>query len=308
MSDTETKKERLEPTEEQSIYIRYSDELKDTMSELLADFNESGVIKGKNFYILTFADAQEKGAKQTAFEKKLEGKDCTISNYKKSIRTLRVEEAKKKVYVAEFGEEIDESALRGAFEKFGAIEDVILMRSPAKNNKPYAFVKFEEADAAKKAVEEGAQLGGEKALVEQSRPKRFVPREAYNRQSLQNSVMIANYDSSVSKDSIKKKAAENGRIDSFRFMEDHAIVIYRYPKHAEKAISNIDGVVVEGKTLKAVTAPKAVYYNSSRGFRGGRRGRGRGRRRGNRGRRRTEGGRKGGEATEQTSQVKDEAD
>ncbi|MES1922285.1 Polyadenylate-binding protein 4 [Bonamia ostreae] len=282
MSDSETKSKKIEPSEERSIYIRFGEDTKDDLLALVADYKEDAVIQGANFCILTYEDENKKNSEKAVIEQKLQGKSCTVADYKKSIRQIRAEESKRKVYVAEFGDEVTEENLRKAFEKYGTIDEVILLRSPAKDNKPYAFIKFEDVSSAEKAAEEGVELEGEKAVVEQSRPKRFTPRFRSTGAPLRNAVMIANYDASVPKESIRKQAEGNGEVVSFRFSKDHAIVAYKNPKMAEKAIANINGAKVNDKTLMAVAAPKSMLFGSSR-FRGGRGRRGRGRRRNRRG-------------------------
>lgn len=69
--------------------------------------------------------------------------------------------------------EVDEAALRDAFESYGPIQDVTLLRHDDGRSKGVGFVRFRDTDAAKAALEkDGQELMGRPLRVQVAKDRR----------------------------------------------------------------------------------------------------------------------------------------
>lgn len=211
--------------------------------------------------------------------KKLDGvtiDDCTLNVVKFVKRQDRAGHNNwTNLYIKHFPDTWDENKINELFSKFGTIVNVALAKDEEGRNKGFAFLNYQDHEAAAKAVEEmndkvlDENQEGKKPLYV-SRAQKKTERSREIKQKLETlaqernskyqgmNLYVKNIADSVSDDKFREAFAKFGTITSARIMrEDNeaktskgfGFVCFSSVEEATKALNEMNGKPFEGKPL-----------------------------------------------------------
>jgi polyadenylate-binding protein len=181
------------------------------------------------------------------------------------------------VYVKNLAETVSEETLRRAFEQFGPITNLIIMREEGKT-KGFGFVNYSNPQDARKAVEamndqvfEGKQIYCGRAQKKTEREAELRSRFEHLKQERQNkyqgvNLYIKNLDDTVDDDKLRAEFASYGSITSAKVMKDDkggsrgfGFVCFSSPEEATRAVVEMNTKMLGTKPLYvALAQPKEV--------------------------------------------------
>ncbi|KAH8956751.1 hypothetical protein BDL97_07G058800 [Sphagnum fallax] len=179
------------------------------------------------------------------------------------------------VYVKNLAESTGEDELRKAFEAYGPISSVVVMRDAEGRSKCFGFVNFEHAEDASKAVE---GLNGKKfedkewfvgraqkksereaelrAKFEQERKERIEKYQGVN-------LYLKNLDDTFDDEKLRELFADFGTITSCKVMKDpqgqsrgSGFVAFSSAEEATRAVTEMNGKMVGSKPLYVALAQR----------------------------------------------------
>lgn len=169
------------------------------------------------------------------------------------------------VFIKNLDKSIDNKAMYDTFSAFGNILSCKVATDEESSSRGYGFVHFETEEAANNAILKvnGMLLNGRKVFV-----GRFVPRK--EREKLLGekarrfmNVYIKNFGDDLDDDKLKDMFEKYGKITSAKVMTDDmgkpkgfGFVGFEDPENAEKAVEELNGKEVNGKTLYVGRAQK----------------------------------------------------
>jgi len=203
--------------------------------------------------------------------------------------TEKVEEGVK-LYVGNLSYSTDESRLREEFGRFGPIADVFLpLDKFSSRPRGFGFVSFETREAAEEAISkmDGTELDGRVIKVNEPRPRgesgggRGGGRGGYgssnNSEKEEIKIYVGNLSFDTVSDSVRELFEQHGTVtDCFMPMDrgtnrPRGFGFVTMPtKDAEKAINEVNGTELDGRTLRVNEArDRGDYGGGYRRSRGG---------------------------------------
>lgn len=240
--------------------------------------DEAGVSKG-----FGFVHYEEAESAQAAIENingmLLNGREVFVGPHiSKKDRTSKLEEVLNKftnVYVKNIDLEATEDEVKELFTPFGAITSFRLEVDAEGKSKGFAFVNYEEHNAAVKAVEElndkefkGKNLYVGRAQKKSERLEELKKHhEALRLEKLSKSqgvnLFVKNLDDSVDDEKLKEEFQSFGTITSAKVMLDDTgksrgfgFVAFSSPDEASRAISEMNQHMIAGKPLYVALAQR----------------------------------------------------
>jgi len=169
------------------------------------------------------------------------------------------------VFIKNLDKSIDNKAMYDTFSAFGNILSCRVATDEESGSKGYGFVHFETEEAANNAIMKvnGMLLNGRKVFV-----GRFIPRK--EREKLLGekarrfmNVYIKNFADDLDDDKLRELFEKYGKITSAKVMADEmgkskgfGFVSFEEPENAEKAVDDLNGKELNGKTLYVGRAQK----------------------------------------------------
>jgi len=169
------------------------------------------------------------------------------------------------VFIKNLDKSIDNKAMYDTFSAFGNILSCRVATDEESSSKGYGFVHFETEEAANNAIMKvnGMLLNGRKVFV-----GRFIPRK--EREKLLGekarrfmNVYIKNFADDLDDDKLRELFEKYGKITSAKVMTDEmgkskgfGFVSFEEPGNAEKAVDDLNGKELNGKTLYVGRAQK----------------------------------------------------
>lgn len=177
------------------------------------------------------------------------------------------------IYIKNLGEAYTEEDLKRDFGAFGTVQSAVLMKDPRDIGRQFAFVNFEDHEAAHRATEElnGRKLGDKEVYV--GRAQKKSERESFLRKLREEraqkyqgiNLYIKNLDDTVNDEELHKlfSALPFGQITSCKVMSDDkgnsrgfGFVCYTNPEDASKAVSEMNGKMVANKPIYVALAER----------------------------------------------------
>ena len=168
------------------------------------------------------------------------------------------------VFIKNLDKSIDNKALYDTFSAFGNILSCKIV-CDEHGSRGYGFVHFETEEAARNAIEKvnGMLLNGKKVFVGRFMNRRERLEILGDKMKRFNNVYIKNFGDEMSEDEMKDMFEPFGKLISVKIMSDiggksrgFGFVSYEEPEAAEKAVEELNGVDIHGKTLFAGRAQK----------------------------------------------------
>ncbi|XP_052012602.1 polyadenylate-binding protein 4-like [Apodemus sylvaticus] len=178
------------------------------------------------------------------------------------------------VYIKNFGEEVDDRALKELFGQFGKTLSVKVMRDSSGKSKGFGFVSYEKHKEASKAVEEmnGKEIGGKAIFVGGAQKK--VQRQAELKRKFEQrkrerisrcqgmNLYIKNLDDTIDDEKLRKEFSQFGSITSAKVMLERGrskgfgFVCFSSPEEATRAVTQMNGCIVGSKPLYVALAQR----------------------------------------------------
>jgi polyadenylate-binding protein len=177
------------------------------------------------------------------------------------------------IYIKNLGENYTEEDLKRDFGAFGTVQSAVLMKDPRDQGRQFAFVNFEDHDAAQKATEDlnGNKLGDRDVYV--GRAQKKSERESFLRKLREEraqkyqgiNLYIKNLDDTVNDEELAKlfSGLSFGQITSCKVMSDDkgnsrgfGFVCYTNPEDASKAVTEMNGKMVANKPIYVALAER----------------------------------------------------
>ncbi|XP_035229744.1 LOW QUALITY PROTEIN: polyadenylate-binding protein 1A-like, partial [Stegodyphus dumicola] len=169
------------------------------------------------------------------------------------------------VFIKNLDKSIDNKAMYDTFSAFGNILSCKVATDEESTSKGYGFVHFETEEAANNAIMKvnGMLLNGRKVFV-----GKFIPRK--EREKLLGekarrfmNVYIKNFGDDLDDEKLRELFEKYGKITSAKVMTDElgkakgfGFVSFEEPENAEKAVEDLNGKELNGKTLYVGRAQK----------------------------------------------------
>jgi polyadenylate-binding protein len=241
---------------------------------------DGGKSKGYGFVHFETEEASSK-AVEAVNGMLLNGKKVYVGPFlKKGERPSDEKEPKfTNVFVKNLADDTTEAILRTEFEAFGNITNLVVMFDEAGKTKGFGFVNFDSAEAAASAVEalQAKDICGKPLFCGRAQKKaereamlraQFEARRMERIEQYQNvNLYVKNLDDSVDDDKLREEFAPFGTISSAKVqrsdMKDDktvskgfGFVCYTTPEEATKAVTAMNGQMVDGKPLYVAHAQR----------------------------------------------------
>ncbi|XP_065071145.1 nucleolysin TIAR-like isoform X1 [Rhopilema esculentum] len=229
-----------------------------------------------SYCFVTFADHDAAMAGMSflngreVFNKKVKVNWATSGTSNKSQTGQKYYGACSSIFVGDLDQDIGEEALQKAFEIFGEIVAVRVVRDAVTNSsKGYGFVSFKSKIDAEDAMTkmQGATLGGKAIRTnwatrnkvpgtggdQQTKPAALNYNEVYQSASSNNTtVYVANLPSSISDEKLRQTFSCFGQIQDTRIFMDKLYCFIKYATHesAATAIVKCNGMDIDGCIIK----------------------------------------------------------
>ncbi|GIY23106.1 polyadenylate-binding protein 1 [Caerostris darwini] len=169
------------------------------------------------------------------------------------------------VFIKNLDKTIDNKAMYDTFSAFGNILSCKVATDEESGSKGYGFVHFETEEAANNAIckVNGMLLNGRKVFV-----GKFIPRKERERMMGEKArrfmnVYIKNFGDDLDDEKLREMFEKYGKITSAKVMTDDTgkskgfgFVSFEDPENAEKAVDDLNGKELNGKTLYVGRAQK----------------------------------------------------
>merc|ERR1719410_1704648 len=181
------------------------------------------------------------------------------------------------VFIKNLDKSIDNKAMYDTFSAFGNILSCKVAQDGDGTSKGYGFVHFETEEAAMNAIQKvnGMLLNEKKVFV-----GRFVPKEVGEKAKKFTNVYIKNFGDDLTDDKLKEMFNKFGKITSYKVVRDDKVnssgdaevaevmaddagktkgfgfVSFEDSESAEKAVDELNGTEISGKTLYVGRAQK----------------------------------------------------
>merc|ERR1711939_786548 len=230
-----------------------------------------------------FVHYETEEAAETAIEKvdgkMLKDKIVYVGKFKrKAERELEDGSTERKytnIFVKNLDEGVSEEALKTMFTAFGEITSLALMKNDEGKSKGFAFINFQDMDAARQAVEEknGFEINEKAIYVGRAQKKsermaelkeKFdkIKQERINKYQGVN-LYVKNLDEQLEDGAFRTAFEEYGQITSCKIMRDdkgHAkgfgFVCYTTPEEATKAVTEMNGKILAQKPIYVALAQR----------------------------------------------------
>jgi len=183
------------------------------------------------------------------------------------------------VYIKNLPETLSEEGLREMFGEYGKISSAKLMTGEDGRNKGFAFVSYEDHDAANLCVEDlnGKEHEGKVLYVGRAQKKaerQAELKEKFERAKLERmnryqgvNLYVKNLDDSIDDERLRKEFAQFGTITSARVMHNRMMgevgrskgfgfVCFSSPEEATKAVTEMNGRILGSKPLYVALAQR----------------------------------------------------
>ncbi|XP_051926112.1 polyadenylate-binding protein 1-like [Hippocampus zosterae] len=178
------------------------------------------------------------------------------------------------VYVKNFGDGVDDQALRDVFGTYGTTTSARVMTDERGSCRGFGFVSFARHEDAQKAVDEmnGKELGGRNIYV--GRAQKKAERRAELRRKFERmkpggvpryqgvNLYVKNLDDGIDDERLRKEFSPSGVITSAKVMTQggrsrgFGFVCFSSPEEAGEAAAEMNGRVVAGKPLYVAPAQR----------------------------------------------------
>jgi len=243
---------------------------------LLRKISYSGILQGTDAYcFVTFADHEAAMAGMSflngreVFSKKVKVNWATSGSSNKGQTGQKYYGACSSIFVGDLDQDINEEAVRKAFEIFGEIVAVRVVRDAVTNqSKGYGFVSFKSKIDAEDAINkmQGATLGAKAIRTnwatrnkvpgtgeQQQKPPALNYNEVYQAAGSSNTtVYVANLPNSISDDKLRQTFSCFGQIQDTRIFMDKLYCFIKFASHesAATAIVKCNGQEMDGCYIK----------------------------------------------------------
>lgn len=170
------------------------------------------------------------------------------------------------VFIKNLDKSIDNKAMYDTFSAFGNILSCKVAQDVEGNSKGYGFVHFETEEAAVNAIQKvnGMLLNDKKVFVGRFVPRKEREKELGEKAKKFTNVYIKNFGEDLGEDKLKEIFSKFGKITSYKVImaEDggknkgFGFVSFEDSEAAEKAVDELNGVEMAGKTLYVGRAQK----------------------------------------------------
>lgn len=206
--------------------------------------------------------------------KKIEGTQVVVQHFIRREGRENSTEKYTNLYIKPLPKEYKTDDLQKLFEKFGEIQNAIVMTNPAGESRCFGFCNFKGHESAVNAEKEmnGFELQGQKLIVVRAEPKNV--REKRMKKIYENkkkdlksktkglNLYVKNLAESINKDKLKTLFSKFGEISSCVVMNDQKTNVSRgfgfccftSEQAAQQAINDMNGQMVEGKQLYVALA------------------------------------------------------
>ncbi|XP_060073847.1 polyadenylate-binding protein 4-like [Ylistrum balloti] len=170
------------------------------------------------------------------------------------------------VFIKNLDKSIDNKALYDTFSAFGNILSCKIV-TDENGSRGYGFVHFETEEAARNAIDKvnGMLLNGKKVFVGKFMNRRERLEQLGDKMKRFNNVYVKNFGDELDDDKLRDMFEPYGKIISAKVMSEEGpnmkprgfgFVSYEDPESAEKAVEELNGLDINGKTLYAGRAQK----------------------------------------------------
>lgn len=169
------------------------------------------------------------------------------------------------VFIKNLDKSIDNKAMYDTFSAFGNILSCKVAQDADGNSKGYGFVHFETEEAAMNAIQKvnGMLLNDKKVFVGRFVPRKEREKELGEKAKKFTNVYIKNFGEDLSEEKLTEIFSKFGKITSFKVMSDEGgrnkgfgFVSFEDSESAEKAVDDLNGTEMNGKTLYVGRAQK----------------------------------------------------
>jgi len=169
------------------------------------------------------------------------------------------------VFIKNLDKSIDNKAMYDTFSAFGNILSCKVAQDADGNSKGYGFVHFETEEAAMNAIQKvnGMLLNDKKVFVGRFVPRKEREKELGEKAKKFTNVYIKNFGDDLSEEKLTEIFSKFGKITSFKVMSDEGgrnkgfgFVSFEESESAEKAVDDLNGTEMNGKTLFVGRAQK----------------------------------------------------
>lgn len=193
-------------------------------------------------------------------------------------RRSRLEELKSQftnIFVKNLDESVSEEELQNVFSAYGEIQSAVIQRDEGNKSKGFGFVNYVSHDGAQAAVDamNDTDYNGRRIFVGRAQKKSERIEElrrqfeAMKMERLSKfhgvNLYVKNLDENVAEDQLRMEFTPFGAITSLRVMTDEkglsrgfGFVCYSAPEEAARAISEMNGRMVNGKPLYVALAQR----------------------------------------------------
>ncbi|XP_021346404.1 polyadenylate-binding protein 4-like isoform X2 [Mizuhopecten yessoensis] len=170
------------------------------------------------------------------------------------------------VFIKNLDKSIDNKALYDTFSAFGNILSCKIV-TDENGSRGYGFVHFETEEAARNAIDKvnGMLLNGKKVFVGKFMNRRERLEQLGDKMKRFNNVYVKNFGDELDDEKLRDMFEPYGKIISAKVMSEEGpnmkprgfgFVSYEDPESAEKAVDELNGLDINGKTLYAGRAQK----------------------------------------------------
>jgi len=169
------------------------------------------------------------------------------------------------VFIKNLDKSIDNKAMYDTFSAFGNILSCKVAQEADGNSKGYGFVHFETEEAALNAIQKvnGMLLNDKKVFVGRFVPRKEREKELGEKAKKFTNVYIRNFGEDLSEEKLTEIFSKFGKITSFKVISDEegknkgfGFVSFEESESAEKAVEDLNGTEMNGKTLYVGRAQK----------------------------------------------------
>jgi len=238
--------------------------------------DERGNSRGYGFIHYETQEAADKACIVNG--KLLEGKKCFVGPFvpRKTRTNDQGDSNWTNIYVKNLSTSMDEQQLREMFGKYGTITSAAISKDDKGSSKGFAFINFQSNEEAQKAVDElngkettdGKQLYVGRAQKKSEREKELkdmFQKIQHERSSKYQGVnlYVKNLDTAVDDETLRREFSQSGTITSAKVMMDDkntsmgfGFVCYSTPEEATKAVTEMNGRLINGKPIYVALAQK----------------------------------------------------
>merc|ERR1719512_249613 len=169
------------------------------------------------------------------------------------------------VFIKNLDKSIDNKAMYDTFSAFGNILSCKVAQDADGNSKGYEFVHFETEEAAMNAIQKvnGMLLNDKKVFVGRFVPRKEREKELGEKAKKFTNVYVKNFGEEMNEEKLNDMFGKYGKITSFKIMAEDGgrnkgfgFVSFEDSESAEKAVDDLNGTEMNGKTLYVGRAQK----------------------------------------------------